>query len=60
MSLYTVRETREIVREALIDASDADEAKMFFNQIKVRSGVVDIHTNTDERHLIIREYKEVE
>lgn len=60
MGLYTVREIREIVREALVDAGDADEAKLFFNQIKMRSGVVDIHTNTDERHVIVREYKEVD
>lgn len=62
MGLYTVHETREIVREALVDASDADEAMLFFTRLRTNlgAGKVDIHTNTDERHVIVKEYEEAD
>lgn len=60
MPLYTVHERREIVREALVDASDADEAMLFFTRLRTNSGKVDVHTNTDERHVIVKEYKEAD
>lgn len=59
MGLYTVRETREIIRTALVDADNANDANMLFqNKFINHSGKVDIHSTTDERHIVVKEYEE--
>lgn len=60
MSLYTVQETREIVRRAIVDADNADEAMLLFQRMRISSGKVDIQKHTDECHVIVKEYEEVE
>jgi hypothetical protein len=62
MGLYTVRETREIVREALVDASSADDAVLYFKKTKMTPGAqrVDVHKHTDECHIIVKEYEEAD
>ncbi|MFT8362948.1 MAG: hypothetical protein ABF608_07165 [Sporolactobacillus sp.] len=63
MGLYTVRETREITRTALVDAESADQAILYFNRsghAPNMSGRVDIQSNADERHVIVKEYEEAD
>lgn len=60
MGLYTVHETQEIVREALVEANSADEARMYFDRMPTHSGRVDVHKKTVERHVIVKEYEEAD
>lgn len=59
MGLYTIRDTQEIVRTALVDADNANEAKMMYLNFRhPGNGRVDVLSNTDERHIIVKEYEE--